>query len=123
MSHVRMRLMCPPRKCLLDNVVDCPLFLLPASQSFLGHGTLTDPSEGCPFVHGHVIGLVALDQILRRFFRGPDRVILKFDWGSDHFLDRSAYAACFRVPAYVIPDLEFMLHLSLPVLKTGVPCR
>jgi hypothetical protein len=87
----------------------------------LGHGTLTDLSEGCPFVHGHVIGLVALDQILRRFFRGPDRVILKCDWESDLFLDRSAYAACFRVPAYMIPHFEFALHLSLPVLKTGVP--
>jgi hypothetical protein len=70
-------------------------------------GTLPDLFKRCPFVHGHVIGLVALDQILRFFFRGTDRVTLKFDWGSDLFLDRSAYAACFRVPAYMIPYFEF----------------
>ena len=68
-----------------DTFVDCPLFLLRLSQSFLGNGILTDLFEGCPFVHGHVISLVAFDQILRLVRRGADGVGLELDGGSDFF--------------------------------------
>jgi hypothetical protein len=64
-----------------------------------------------------MIGLVALDQVLRLFFRGTNRVILEFDWGSDLFLDRSANAACFRVPTYMIPHSEFAFHVLHAVVR------
>src|SRR5438445_5073534 len=54
-----------------------------------------------PFVHGHVIRLVALDQILWFFPRGADRVALELNCGDDCFLDRSPNPARFRVPLYM----------------------
>ena len=71
------------------------------------------PTEFCEsraFVHGQVVSLVALDQILRLLRRGADGVGLKFDGGRDLLLDRSADMARLRVPLYVISNFEFVCH-------------
>jgi len=47
------------------------------------------------FVHGHVVSLVALDQILRLFLRGANGIGLKLNGGGDLLLDRSTDAARF----------------------------
>ena len=70
----------------------------------------TEFFESRAFVHGHVVSLVALDQILRLLRRGADGVGLKFDGGRDLLLDRSADVARFRVPLHVIPNFEFLFH-------------
>ena len=61
-------------------------------------------------MHRHVVGLVALDQILGFFLRSADGVRLKLDGGSDLFLDRSPNTARFRVPLNMIADFEFVAH-------------
>ena len=57
-------------------------------------------------MHGHVIGLVALDQILRFFLRGVDSVSLERDFRGNFFLDRAPDSTCFRVPLNMIPTLK-----------------
>ena len=59
------------------------------------------------FVHGQVIGLVALDEILRLFLRGADRIVLELLGRSDFlFSYGSTHPPCFGVPAHMISDLE-----------------
>ena len=69
-----------------------------------------DFGECRTFVHGHVVGLVALDQILWLLLRGANGVGLKFDGGDDPFLDRSSDMSCFRVPLHMISNFEFLFH-------------
>lgn len=57
-------------------------------------------------MHGQMIGLVALDEILRRFFRGMHRIVLEFPWRGDLLLNGPADTSRFRVPSYMIPDLK-----------------
>ncbi len=71
---------------------------------------LVDLFEGRTFVHGHVVGPVAFDQILWFFLRGADRVRLELDGGGDLFLDRSSDPAGFRVPLNLISNFEFVFH-------------
>lgn len=72
-----------------------------------------DSPERRTFVHGHVISLIALDQILWFFFRSPNHVALKLDGRRDLFLNPSSYEAGFRVPAYMITDSKFLFHEAL----------
>src|SRR6185437_15651577 len=88
--------------------------------AFLGTGgAFPDLLESRTFVHGLVIGLVALDQILRLLLRGVDRVPLERDFRNDFLLDRPPDSTCFRVPLDMIPHLEVVCHwydlLSLPL--------
>jgi len=71
---------------------------------------LSDLFDSRTFVHGQVISLVALDQILRLFFRSVDCVSLKGDFGGNSFPDGSPNAARFRVPFNVIANLEVVRH-------------
>ena len=71
---------------------------------------LNDLFESRTFVHGQMISLVALDQILRLFLRSVDRVSLKGDLGGNSFLDGSPNPARFRVPFNVIANLEVVRH-------------
>ena len=57
-------------------------------------------------MHGHVVGLVALDQILWFVLRGADYVGLKLHGRGNLFLDRSPDTACFRIPLDMISNFE-----------------
>ena len=61
-------------------------------------------------LHGQVLGLVALDQILWFFVRGVDSVSLERDRRGDFFLNRAPDSACFRVPLDMIPNFEVVFH-------------
>jgi len=74
---------------------------------------LRDLSESRAFVHGQMISLVAFNQILRLFFRGTDHVVFEPHRRRNLFLDRSADAACFRVPTHMISYFELTCHLCL----------
>src|SRR5665213_1075160 len=94
-------------------------------RSLLGWtGAFGDLFESRTFVHGHVVGFVALDQILRLFLGGTDGVGFEFDGGGDSFLDRSSDAARFRVPLHMIPSSEFVFHrhylLHVFLLSSGM---
>src|SRR5580658_3343419 len=64
-----------------------------------------------PFVHGQMVGSVALDQVLRLALRGMDCVSLERNRRRDPFQDRSPNMTGFRVPSDVISDLKVVLHL------------
>src|SRR5580698_9109185 len=82
-------------------------FLLRVRQPFLCCAlAFTDLFESRTFVHGHVVSLVALDQILRLLLRSANGVRLKLYGGGDLLLDCSADPACFRVPLNIIPNFE-----------------
>ena len=66
-------------------------------------------------VQGDVIGLVALDFILRLVPGGMVDVAFVIDVPSMDFDDFSAYPPSFRIPAYVIANLERLDHITLPV--------
>jgi len=66
-------------------------------------------------MHGHVVGLVAFDQILRFFLRGADRVRLELDGGGNPFLDGPPDPACFRVPLYMIAYFKIVYHRYDPL--------
>ena len=62
-----------------------------------------------------VIGFVALDEILRFFFRSVVGVAFEFHFGNDFLHDSAANSTCFRVPFDVIATFERLGHLqSLP---------
>ena len=61
-------------------------------------------------MHGDVIGLVALDLILRIIRIGVVRVSLIIDICCMHFDDRSADVPGLRVPGYMISDFKLSLQ-------------
>jgi hypothetical protein len=66
-------------------------------------------------VQGDVIGLVALDFILRLVRGGAVNVTFVIDGPSMHFDDFSAHPPGFRIPAHVIANLERLDHGSVLV--------
>ena len=60
----------------------------------------------------HVIGFVALDDILRLFFGSVVGVAFEFHFGNDFLHDRAANSTCFRVPFDVVATFERLGHLS-----------
>src|SRR5262245_51771658 len=83
---------------------------LPAGPSRLWRGWTAKLSERRPLVHGDVIRLVALDQVLGGFLRGAHGVSLELHRRADLLADHSAHAAGLGIPAHVVPDLESALH-------------
>src|SRR5262249_19173084 len=71
---------------------------------------LVDLLEGGPLMDGQVVGLVALDDVLRLRFRGVPPVALKDDLPGHFLLDRPPDPACFRVPLDMIARLEVGRH-------------
>src|SRR5438093_5548363 len=63
---------------------------------------------------GQVVGLVALDDVLRFFFRSMPFVTLEDDLRGYFFLNRSSNTACFRVPFDMIPTFESGRHWFSP---------
>jgi hypothetical protein len=63
-------------------------------------------------MQGYVIGLVALDFILRFVRRSMMYVAFIIDVSSMHFNYFSAYTPGFRIPAHVIANLERLAHLK-----------
>ena len=61
-------------------------------------------------VHRDVIGLVALDLVLRIGFAATVRVALVVGIARVHLDDRSAHVTGFGIPANVIADFERMAH-------------
>jgi hypothetical protein len=63
-------------------------------------------------MHRDVIGLIALDLVLRFILAGMNRVTFKRDSGRDDSGDPAAHPTGFRVPAHVIsPPEAFLSHL------------
>src|SRR5258708_33688894 len=62
-----------------------------------------------------MIGLVALDFILRIIRRSTVNVAFIIDGSFMHFNDLSAHTSSFRIPAYVIANLERLGHCSVLV--------
>lgn len=60
---------------------------------------------------GDVVGLIALDEVLRFFAGGVVRVTFEFQIRDDLFEDDTADASCFRVPGHVIATLECLAHI------------
>src|SRR5216684_4129668 len=77
------------------------------------------PSAEAPqhpgFVQGDVVGLVALDFILRLIRRSAVNVAFIIDGSFMHFDDFSAHTPGFRIPAHVIANLERHGHGSVLV--------
>ena len=70
------------------------------------------PSQRGAFVHRDVVGLIALDLILRLIFASVVRVPFVVDVSGVHLDNRPADVTRLRVPAHMIPDLEFFLHVD-----------
>jgi hypothetical protein len=69
-----------------------------------------------PLVHRDMIGLVALDLVLRVILAGVDRVTLKRDSGRNDSGDAAADTAGLRIPTHVISALETRLcHWMAPL--------
>ena len=85
-----------------------PCFRIRAGQS-------TEVSQHRGLVQGDVIGLVALDFILRLVRGGMMYVTFVVDVPSVHFGDFPAHSPGFRIPAHVIANLERLDHGSVPV--------
>src|SRR5579883_3329723 len=62
------------------------------------------------FVHRDVVGLVALDLILRIIVAGVTRMAFVVNIPGVHLDGPAADIAGFRVPDHVIADLEFLRH-------------
>ena len=65
------------------------------------------------FVNRDMIGFVALDFVLRIVAGSVVRVALPVKIALVNFSDRPADVAGFRVPAYVIANLEMFTHAKL----------
>src|ERR1039458_1264123 len=64
------------------------------------------------FVHRNVVGLVTLDLVLRVVRAGVMGVTLVVSVLLVHLDDLATYVARLRVPAHVIPDVEFRGHVN-----------
>jgi len=60
-----------------------------------------------PFMHGEMIRLIALDQVLRRLPRRAHRIGLERDGFRDLPPNYSPYSTCLGVPAHMVANLEF----------------
>jgi hypothetical protein len=67
------------------------------------------------FMHRNVIGLAALDFILRIVLARVMGVPLVVNVLSMHFDDVAADMACFRIPGHVIADFELLCHHEPPI--------
>src|SRR6516225_6785307 len=96
----------------------------PALRTKSGHelpdlaSALLDLLEGRPLVDRQVVGLVALDNVLRLLFRGVPLVALEDDLPGHFLLDRPPDPPCLRVPLDMIARLEVGRHRS-DLLKTA----
>src|SRR5260370_14350557 len=68
-----------------------------------------------------MIGLVALDFILRIIRRSTVNVAFIMDSSFMHFDDFSAHTSSFRIPAHVIANLERLGHCSVLVRSWSAP--
>lgn len=64
--------------------------------------SINEPRQRRAFVHRDVIGLIALDLVLRFIVRGMNRITLELNLGCDYFNNLAADAAGFRIPTDVI---------------------
>lgn len=67
-----------------------------------------------PFVDRHMIGLVALDDVLRLLFGSVPLVAFEHDLRGHFLLDRASNSACLGVPFDVIASFECSCHRSAP---------
>ena len=65
-------------------------------------------------MHRDVIGLIALDLVLRIILARMNRVAFERDPGRNDSGDPTADSAGFRVPAHVIADFEPIRHEARP---------
>jgi hypothetical protein len=65
----------------------------------------------------NMISLAAFDLILRIIFCGVMYITFVIEVLAVHFDDRTGDPPCFRVPAYLIADLEFCSHHQALLIK------
>jgi hypothetical protein len=75
-----------------------------------GGVSVAKSGERRAFVEGDVLGLAALDLVLRRFRARMVRVAVNIEIACMDANDRPADAPGFRIPAHMIADLEFVFH-------------
>jgi hypothetical protein len=71
---------------------------------------LFDLLEGRPLVDRQVVGLVALDDVLRLLYRSVPLVAVEEDLPGHFLLDRPSHLSCLRVPFDMIARLEVSCH-------------
>jgi hypothetical protein len=74
------------------------------------HRKSAEASQHGSLVQGDVIGLVALDFVLRLVRAGTVNVAFVINVSSMDFDDFSAHPPGFRIPAHVIADFECLDH-------------
>ncbi len=81
---------------------------------------LVKASQYRSFVQGDMIGFIALDFILRLIRAGMVNVTFVGNVTPMHFDNFSTNPASFRIPTYMIANLERLTHGSIQ-LRTSVP--
>ena len=72
--------------------------------------SVAKPGERRALVEGDVLGLAALDLVLRCFGARMVRVAVDLEIARMNTNDRAADAPGLRIPAHMIADLEFVFH-------------
>ena len=73
-------------------------------------GASVAKSEHRTLVEGNVLGLAALDLVLRRFGARMVRIAFVFEIARVDANDDAADASGFGIPAHMIADLELVFH-------------
>jgi hypothetical protein len=76
-----------------------------------------EKSQGLPFMNGHMIGLVALDEVLWFILRGVVQITLEPYVRSDLPENDPANSSGLRVPRNVVTPFEHFGHMAF--LPTG----
>ena len=76
--------------------------------------------QGNTFVHRQMIGLLALDQVLRFLRRGSDRVALELDMRRNLLANDTSDSTCLRIPMHSLSNLEYR-HRSRSCIVCAVP--
>ena len=81
---------------------------------------LVEASQYRSFVQGDMVGFIALDFILRLIWAGMVNVTFVSNVTPMHFDNFPTNPASFRIPTYMIANLEGLTHGSIQ-LRTSVP--
>src|SRR6185437_6925300 len=85
---------------------------IPAAPYKMRLRRLVEASQYCSFVQGDMIGFIALDFILRLIRAGMVNVAFVGNVTAMHFDNCPTHPAGFRIPTYMIANLECLDHGS-----------
>ena len=121
---------CNPDHEFFGNVsVDLSLYLtmcayapLPVfvENSMLRSRSRAESMQGSTFVHRQMVGLLALDQVLRFLGRGSDRVAIELDMRRNLLANDTSASTCLRIPMHSLSNLEYR-HRSRSCIACAVP--